>query len=382
VGFQQGAVEDLVSSRHLDNAPSLWRDRSVLLTGHTGFKGGWLTLWLQQLGAKVHGYAIDPPTQPNLFEAARIRSALTSDTRADLADLATLRATFARTQPEVLFHLAAQPLVRESYRDPLGTFASNVMGTAHVLEAVRSTPSIRAAVIITTDKVYENHGSALPYREHDPLGGHDPYSASKAAAEIVASSYRSSFFAVTDGHCAQVATARAGNVIGGGDWAADRLVPDCLRAFADNQSVQLRYPHAVRPWQHVLEPLGGYLRLAEGLLSDAGRQFAKAWNFGPDASGDATVGDVADLTARLWGESAKVICAGSEQHPHEAGLLKLDSTCAHTELGWQPRWSLQQALQHTVDWHRAWLRGVNMTDVSVEQIQNYTASPAMQVTAR
>jgi CDP-glucose 4,6-dehydratase len=324
----------------------------------------------------VHGYALDPPTQPNLFDVAEIRSVLASDTRADLADLATLRATLERTQPEVLFHLAAQPLVRDSYRDPLGTFATNVIGTAHVLEAIRSTPSVRAAVIITTDKVYENHGGTAPYREQDPLGGHDPYSASKAAAEIVSSSYRASFFAA-DGHRAQIATARAGNVIGGGDWAADRLVPDCLRAFADQRAVQLRYPQAIRPWQHVLEPLSGYLRLAERLLSDNGGPFAKAWNFGPGDNGDATVGEVADLTAKLWGAPAHVVHSTAAQHPHEAGLLKLDSTRARVELNWHPRWALKQSLERTVDWHRAWMRGNNMATVSVDQIQDYVASTAL-----
>jgi CDP-glucose 4,6-dehydratase len=294
-----------------------------------------------------------------------------------LADLATLRATFARVQPEVVFHLAAQPLVRESYRDPLGTFATNVMGTAHVLDAVRTTPSVRAAVIITTDKVYENHGGVTAYREHDPLGGHDPYSASKAAAELVASSYRSSFFAVASDHIAQVATARAGNVIGGGDWAAERLIPDCLRAFAANRPVHLRYPLAVRPWQHVLEPLAGYIRLAERLLDSGGRQFAKAWNFGPDTSGDATVGDVADLIAKLWGDAAQVVRMTCDQHLHEASLLKLDSTCARAELNWHPRWTLTQALERTVAWHRAWLRGDNMTAISIDQIQDYVASTSL-----
>jgi len=355
------------------SAAAGWHDRSVLVTGHTGFKGGWLSLWLHELGARVHGYALDPPTEPNLFSAATVRSALESDIRADINSLADLRAAFVRTRPEVVLHLAAQPLVRESYRDPITTFATNVMGTAHVLEAARATRSVRAIVIITTDKVYESDEHTRPHVEQDALGGHDPYSASKAAAEIVSASYRASFFATASGHAAHVATARAGNVIGGGDWAADRLVPDCLRAFPDGAAVSLRYPDSVRPWQHVLEPLSGYLQLAERLLGSDGGRFARAYNFGPDASDDATVGEVAAMTARLWGDSARVRHAASAHHPHEAGSLRLDSTRARTELGWHPRWSLEQALQHTVDWHRAWLRGDDMNACSVAQIRRYAA---------
>jgi len=271
----------------------------------------------------------------------------------------------------VIFHLAAQPLVRESYRDPLGTFATNVMGTAHLLEAARTTPSVRAIVLITTDKVYENREWVYPYREIDPLGGHDPYSASKAASEIVAASYRRSFFGDASGHPVRIATARAGNVIGGGDWATDRLIPDCLRAFEKEQPVVLRFPNAVRPWQHVLEPLAGYLRLAERLLSSKGDEFATAWNFGPDPSEDATVGDVASMTAQLWDNKASVAYASSPLDPHEAGLLRLDSTRAHMNLGWRPRWCLRQALEHTVNWHRAWIDGQDMGNISLRQIQAY-----------
>ena len=350
-----------------------WRGRSVLVTGHTGFKGGWLTLWLHQLGAMVHGYALNQPTKPALFEVARIGSVLASDMRADLANLAQLKSAFNEAQPEVVFHLAAQPLVRESYRDPLGTLASNVTGTAHVLEASRAVDSIRAIVLITTDKVYENREWVYPYREVDPLGGHDPYSASKAAAEIVAASYRASFFEGETGHPARVATARAGNVIGGGDWAADRLVPDCLRAFAAGESVYLRSPRSVRPWQHVLEPLAGYLQLAEHLLAPDGANFAKAWNFGPDASGDATVSEIAEATARLWGDGARVEYAPSIENPHEAGLLRLDSTNARTALGWKPRWSLEQSLERTVAWQQAWDQGADMTALSLDQIRAYEA---------
>jgi len=363
VGVGQGALEDLVSE---SNA---WRGRPVLLTGHTGFSGGWLALWLHRLGASVHGYALNPPTEPSFFEVCRVGPLLASDTRADLADRERLRSLFDACAPEAVFHLAAQPLVREGYRDPLGTLATNVMGTAHVLDAARAAASVRAVVIVTTDKVYENREDGRPYRESDPLGGYDPYSASKAAAEIVVASYRASFFA--PGGKPNVATARAGNVMGGGDWAAERLVPDCLRAFAANQPVKLRYPKSVRPWQHVLDALHGYLRLGEHLLSRHGARFAKPWNLGPSAAGDATVAELAQTVARLWGNGARVEQAAGAGNPHEAGLLQLDSRQAAAELGWSPRWSLQQALEQTVLWHRAWLRGSDMAAFSLGQIAAY-----------
>jgi CDP-glucose 4,6-dehydratase len=345
--------------------------KRVLVTGHTGFKGGWLSLWLHQLGAVVHGFGLNPPTAPSLFESACVAKVLASDTRADLADLERIKSVLSGSQPDIVFHLAAQPIVRESYRDPLGTFAANVMGTAHVLEAARASSSVRALVVITTDKVYENREWVYPYREVDPLGGYDPYSASKAAAEIVAASYRASFFTGETGHPARVATVRAGNVIGGGDWAADRLVPDCLRAFTNHEPVRLRFPHAVRPWQHVLEPLSGYLQLGARLCTPEGARFAKGWNFGPDANGDATVGDVAQTLARLWGEDAHVELASAAANPHEAGLLTLDSTLARTQLRWKPRWSLEQALARTTGWHRAWLNGADMAAVSLDQIRDW-----------
>lgn len=351
-----------------------WRDRSVFVTGHTGFKGGWLVLWLNQLGARVHGFALDPPTRPSLFEVARVESALASDSRADLANLELLKRALTRAKPEVVFHLAAQPLVREGYRDPLGTLATNVIGTAHVLEAARMVDSVRVIVLITTDKVYENRELDYAYCEPDHLGGHDPYSASKAAAEIVAASYRASFFNGINSHPVNVATARAGNVIGGGDWALDRLLPDCLRAFAAGEPVRLRSPRAVRPWQHVLEPLAGYLQLAERLLAPDGAGFAKAWNFGPDASGDASVSEVAEATAKLWGDGARVVQAQEAEQPHEAGLLKLDSTRARNELDWKPRWSLQQAIEQTVFWHHACDRGADMTAVCLDQIRAHQAA--------
>lgn len=343
----------------------------MLLTGHTGFKGGWLAVWLDQLGARVHGYALDPPTSPSFFEAARVAAVLASDTRADLAEADRLEATFQATQPEIVFHLAAQPLVRLSYQQPIDTFATNVMGTAHVLDAARRTASVRAIVLITTDKVYENREWLHPYRECDPLGGHDPYSASKAAAELVAASYRASFFS-GDGHPVRVATARAGNVIGGGDWANDRLVPDCLAAFARNEPVRLRFPGSVRPWQHVVEPLAGYLRLAERLFEPEGDRFARAWNFGPDPCDDATVGAVAAALARLWGDAATVEFAPCPRDPPEAGMLRLDNSLARARLGWTPRWSIERALELTTGWHRAWMAGSDMATVSLQQIAEYS----------
>lgn len=362
MGIQQGALESLVELR----------DQSVLVTGHTGFKGGWLALWLADIGAHVHGYALAPPTQPSLFEVARVAEALASDTRADLADLAALTGTLERSRPKVVFHLAAQPLVSEGYRDPLGTIASNVTGTAHLLEAIRSVDSVRAVVVVASDKVYENPETGQPFTEQDPLGGHDPYSASKAAAEIVVASYRSSFFG-EGSHPARIASARAGNVIGGGDWAADRLVPDCLRAFAAGEPVRLRGPDAVRPWQHVLGPLSGYLALPGRLLSDGGEHFARAWNFGPDPTDDASAGEVAQRVATLWGSDAQVLRGAGPSAP-EAGLLRLDSSQSRSELGWAPRWSLEQALKHTVAWQRAWQRGDDMRAVCLEQIATYRAA--------
>lgn len=352
-------------------SPQLWQDMPVFLTGHTGFKGGWLALWLHALGARVHGYALNPPTSPNLFETAGVSTALASDVRADLADLAALKSALAAARPRVVFHLAAQPLVRAGYADPVATFTANVMGTVHVLEAIRAIDSVQAVVIVTTDKVYDNLESMRPYCETDPLGGHDPYSASKGATEIVTASYRASFFACPGGHAAHIATARAGNVIGGGDWAPDRLVPDCLKAFAAGGAVSLRYPGAVRPWQHVLEPLSGYLRLAQTLLDTDGARFAGAWNFGPDASGDATVGEVAEDLAGLWGDAARVDFPHGGQHPHEAGLLRLDITRARSELAWHPRWTLQTALRNTVSWHKSWLLGADMAAVTLTQIEEY-----------
>lgn len=347
-----------------------WQKRPVFLTGHTGFKGSWLGLWLGRLGALVYGYALDPTTDPSLYVAAGVKQDLKADTRADLRDLSKLRSAVQAAQPEIVFHLAAQPLVRESYLDPVGTFATNVMGTAHLLDCLRGITSVKAVVVITTDKVYHNEEWAYPYRESDRLGGHDPYSASKAAAEVVTASYRSSFLGAQG---VRVATARAGNVIGGGDWSNNRLVPDCLRAFADGRPVQLRFPQAVRPWQHVLEPLSGYMLLAQRLFSDEG--FESGWNFGPAGDqGHAEVGQVAQRLAQLWGEGAMVGLASHDHAPHEAGLLRLDVNKAAAELGWRPRWSLEQALAATVSWQKGFESGTEARALCMEQIEQFQHS--------
>ena len=353
----------------LQNCPpvteNFWRGRRVFLTGHTGFKGSWLSLWLSQLGALVHGYALDPITTPSLFESLDLE--LAADRRADLSDLTALREAVRIADPEVVFHLAAQPLVRESYADPVGTFATNVLGTAHLLESLRGSSSLKAVVVVTTDKVYHNEEWPHPYRESDRLGGNDPYSASKAAAEIVTASYRASFLKEQG---VRVASARAGNVIGGGDWSADRLVPDCLRAFADGRPVELRFPRAVRPWQHVLEPLSGYLLLAEKLLGEEGLECG--WNFGPKGDeGHAEVGQVAETLGQLWGEGARVELSQGGNHPKEAGLLRLDISQAQSLLGWQPRWSLPQALAATVSWQKGFLAGRPARALCLEQVEQF-----------
>lgn len=350
-----------------------WQDKSVFITGHTGFKGGWLSLWLDLMGASVHGYSLHPLSDPALFDVANIDAAVASDVRADLADFKELQSALKLANPEVIFHLAAQSLVRDSYVKPLDTFSTNVMGTANLLEASREVSSIRAIVIVTTDKVYQNSGGKIMFKEQDPLGEPDPYGASKAAAEIVTASYRSSFFNTEGGHPAKIATARAGNVIGGGDWATDRLIPDCMRAFSAAEPVMLRYPDSIRPWQHVLEPLSGYLKLAQGLLSENGVSFAKAWNFGPPSSDCSTVQNVAESAARIWGPGASVAVEKFRNNPYEAGPLRLESAQAKKELNWKPHWNLSQALEHTVKWHREWLKGAMMKSVCQEQIAAYTS---------
>jgi CDP-glucose 4,6-dehydratase len=363
VGQREGSLEDLVNV----DVVNPWQGRRVFLTGHTGFKGGWLALWLASRGAVIRGYALDPETTPNLFTAASVGSVL-EDIRGDIRDGKKLEAALTEFAPEVVFHLAAQPLVRRSYADPLGTYSTNIMGTAKVLETVRKTPSVRAVVCVTTDKCYENHEQARPYSESDPLGGYDPYSSSKACAEIVSAAYRSSYFPVDrlDEHHVALATARAGNVIGGGDWSEDRLIPDLIRGFQAGQAVLIRRPDAVRPWQHVLDPLHGYILLAEALLAGDAR-FASAFNFGPDVADSWSVERIATKLVELWGEDAawtRDTVAG----PHETHSLRLDASKAHQELGWQPRLNIEAALEWTAHWYKSWEQGADMREEALMQI--------------
>lgn len=343
----------------------IWSGRRVLVTGHTGFKGAWLALWLECRGARVTGLALDPATRPALFDVLGL-SARIDDRRADVRDAEAVGRVFDACQPEVVFHLAAQALVRESYREPSATWATNVMGTVNVLEAARRCEPVRAVVVATSDKCYQNDETGRAFREGDPLGGQDPYSGSKAAAELVAAAWRASF---PGSACAALATVRAGNVIGGGDWSRDRIVPDLIRGFSAGQPVAVRNPGAVRPWQHVLEPLEGYLRVAEALLAGQA-DCATAWNFGPDAADARPVSDLVALAASRWGAGASWELDAAPQ-PHEARLLQLDSTRARARLGWSPRWSTARAIEETVDWYRAQQRGVDMRAYSLAQINRY-----------
>ena len=345
--------------------PDFWRSKRVFLTGHTGFKGGWLSLWLQAMGAEVHGYALNPPTEPNLFTVAEIGKGMASSRIADIRDADKLREAMQTTRPEIVFHLAAQPLVRYSYAQPVETYAVNVMGTVHLLEAIRATPGVKAVVNVTTDKCYENREWVWGYRENEAMGGFDPYSSSKGCAELVTSAYRQSFLEPAS---IALASARAGNVIGGGDWAADRLIPDFLRAMDAGETLKIRSPQSTRPWQHVLEPLSGYLVLAERLYVD-GTGFAEAWNFGP-ADGDAQ--PVKWIVERLAEMRRDVNWQCSETpQPHEAHYLKLDSSKARSQLNWRPRWRLQTALHKTLEWHEAWRKNEDMRSVTLAQMTDY-----------
>lgn len=343
-------------------SPAFWRGRKVLLTGHTGFKGGWLALWLRHLGADLRGFSLPAATTPSLWQVAQLDQQITGEF-ADIRDAARLSAALQAFQPELVLHLAAQSLVRESYRTPAETYATNVMGTINLLEAVRSTDAVRAVLVVTTDKCYENRERARPFQEQDALGGFDPYSTSKACVELLCASYRDSFLRASG---VALATARAGNVLGGGDWSAERLIPDIFGAWQQGREVILRYPHATRPWQHVLDPLMGYLQLAQGLLTDPDR-YASAWNFGPENAGLATVEKVVKRLAELWPGEARWSVSADTQ-PHEAGLLALDSSKARQSLGWVPRWSLDTTLKHTLDWQLAWQGGGNMAGITRDQI--------------
>jgi CDP-glucose 4,6-dehydratase len=350
---------------------SFWAGKKVFLTGHTGFKGSWLSLWLQHLGAELLGFSLQPPTNPSLFELAQVEQGMTS-VIGDVRDLASLQNAMENFQPEIVIHMAAQPLVRQSYQAPAETYAINVLGTVNLLEAVRHTNSVRAVVNITSDKCYENREWVWGYREQDALGGYDPYSSSKACAELVAAAYRNSFFNPSqyEDHGIALATTRAGNVIGGGDWAADRLVPDILRALTQDKSLLIRNPLATRPWQHVLEPLNGYLMLAERLYTD-GVTYAESWNFGPDDVNVKPVAWIADYLYSYWGAGQTWKRDASTAHVHENTLLKLDSSKAHTRLDWHPQLDLKTSLEWIVDWTKAHQRGNDMQVYTKQQIQQF-----------
>jgi CDP-glucose 4,6-dehydratase len=363
VAKRQGAVEGLV----MPVDASFWRGKRVLLTGHTGFKGAWLALWLQRLGAHVTGVALAPSTQPNLFDL--LKPGLDMDSQVcDIRDAQALKSQVVAAHPDIVLHLAAQALVRTSYAEPLNTFATNVMGTANLLEAVRAADTVRAVMVVTTDKVYHNREWAYPYREDDALGGHDPYSASKAASEMVIASYAASFLAENG---VAVASARAGNVIGGGDWSPDRLIPDAVRAWGSGQVLEIRRPEAIRPWQHVLEPLAGYLRLAQTLWSHP--EQAGAYNFGPDTSDAATVREVIQMARTSFGKG-DVLFGDGTQGPHEAGRLALEIAKARQVLRFQPRWGLAESVGRTIDWYRQQAEGLNPRELCLADIADYEAS--------
>jgi len=354
---ERRALEDLVSD-------AFWSGRRVFLTGHTGFKGSWLALWLARMGAKVTGFAL-PAEDPSLFDMASVAD-LVTHIEGDIRDLGAVESAMAQCDPEVVFHLAAQPLVRESYVTPVETFATNVQGTVHVLDACRRRPSLKAIVCVTSDKCYENNEWVWPYREADPMGGHDPYSASKGAAELVIAAYRRSFFA--EGQGPLLASVRAGNVIGGGDWAKDRLIPDIVRALIAGEAPLIRSPKSVRPWQHVLEALGGYLLIA-GRLVQGCEWAATAWNFGPADSDVQPVDWIADRLTAQWGAAGWV--RGTQAGPHEANILKLDCAKARSLLGWRPAMNLQDTLAMIVDWHRPVAEGADPQKITYSQLDEY-----------
>jgi CDP-glucose 4,6-dehydratase len=348
-------------------AKEFWRNRTVFITGHTGFKGGWLSLWLTSLGAKVHGFALPAPSEPNFFEACQIKQRLSGHSIGDIRDRAALARALSAANPEVVFHLAAQPLVRDSYLDPIFTVETNVVGTLNLLELCRNSSGIKALVNVTTDKCYENQETTRPYNEHDALGGYDCYSASKACSEIITSAYRRSFLSSTS---IGLASARAGNVIGGGDWSRDRLIPDFFRAIQNGSTLNIRSPDSIRPWQHVLEVSRGYIMLAERLTNE-GQDYAEAWNFGPAPSDSRTVGWIVDNLCHLVPGASWVVDPAPK--PHEANLLTLDSSKALKRLNWRSTWSLATALAKTAEWYSAFYMGEDMLKLSLEQITSFTS---------
>jgi CDP-glucose 4,6-dehydratase len=352
---------------------TFWQDKRILITGHTGFKGGWLCLWLQSMGANVVGYALKPATNPSLFELAKVGRSMKSII-GDIRDLPHLQKVFAEHQPEIVIHMAAQPLVRFSYIEPVETYSTNVMGTVNLLEAVRHITSVKAVVNVTSDKCYENREWAWGYRENEAMGGYDPYSNSKGCAELVTAAYRNSYFPPEkyQEHGVAIASGRAGNVIGGGDWADDRLIPDMIRAILAGQAVSIRNPKSIRPWQHVLEPLSGYLLLAQKLYEE-GSSFAEGWNFGPNDDDAKPVEWILDKLTKSWGEGASWKLNGGD-HPYEAHYLKLDCSKSKARLHWQPRWSLAKAIDQICIWHKAHISGADMQAICFDQIKQYEAA--------
>lgn len=347
---------------------NFWSNKSVFLTGHTGFKGGWMALWLSKMGAKVSGYSLNPPTNPNFFTETKLADRLASSTIADIQDFNSLKLAMHKSNPSIIIHMAAQPLVRYSYKNPIETFKTNLIGTINLLEATRSINNIEAVINVTTDKCYKNKEKNILYKESDRLGGFDPYSGSKACVELASEVYRNSFLRDIG---VNLATVRAGNVIGGGDWATDRLIPDIFRSLLSKKKLDIRYPNAIRPWQHVIEPLSGYLKLAE-MLVDYRDDFADSWNFGPNKIDSRSVSWIINYIISKnynlnWQKT-------NSPEPHEAGLLLLDNSKAKSKLDWRPRWSLEVALDKTLEWQEAWTRNDSMDEISISQINDYENS--------
>jgi CDP-glucose 4,6-dehydratase len=350
-----------------------WKGKKVLVTGHTGFKGSWLSLWLQSLGAEVVGVSLDPPTKKSLYEQANVAKGMIS-LREDIRNGEEIKKIFHKYQPEIVFHLAAQSLVRYSYQNPVETYETNVMGTLHVLEGIRSVKSVRSAVMVTTDKCYENKEWEWGYRENEPMGGHDPYSSSKGSSELLISSYRESYYPINEynKHKTSIASVRAGNVIGGGDWADDRIIPDIIRAFQQGKKVEIRNPNSIRPWQHVLEPLSGYIKLAGLLIDDAGK-YTGAWNFGPNDKDARPVQWIVEKVSEQWGCNEECWVFDKGEHPHEAHYLKLDCSKAKERIGWSPKWNLSEALLKIVEWHKLEHSGNDCRKICLTQINDYIA---------
>ncbi|WP_417204665.1 CDP-glucose 4,6-dehydratase [Acetoanaerobium sticklandii] len=355
----------------LDN--SFWKDKKVLVTGHTGFKGSWASMWLKKMGAQVVGVSLDPPTNPSLYEEAQVAEGMTS-IRCDICDLDKIKKIFQESKPKIVIHMAAQSLVQESYIDPVNTYNTNVMGTLNILEAIRGIESVRSAIMVTTDKCYENREWHWGYRESDRMGGYDPYSSSKGCAELLISSYRNSFFNIADyeNHRTAIASVRAGNVIGGGDWAKNRLIPDILKSINSKNDIEIRFPHSIRPWQHVLEPVHGYLLLAERLYTE-GPKYAEAWNFGPNDEDAKPVSEIVDMMLEYSSPGVAWFTTNKEQK-HEAGYLKLDCSKVKNVLGWKPRWNISETIKAIIEWNEEFIKGKPVNEICDMQISNYLRS--------